>query len=85
MNTIAIIGFVIVLAGVGHFFYSIFAWLKYGVWKIISLGYWFNLERIDTKFIGVNKILNFLFLDISATIPLIALGILLLLSSKENY
>ena len=83
-SILGIIGLGVVLVGVGHILYAIIIWLKDGVWKTISLGYWFNSERFDTKFIGLNKILNFIFLDISATLPLIILGIFLFAASKDN-
>ena len=82
-SIIGIIGLGIIVSGLGHILYSIIIWLKDGIWKTISLGHWFNLERFDTKFIGLNKILNFIILDISATLPLILLGLLLYGASRE--
>ena len=61
-SIIGIIGLGVIVSGLGHILYSIIIWLKDGIWKTISLGYWFNLERFDTKFIGLNKILNFIIL-----------------------
>ena len=76
-------GLGIILFGVGHIFFAIIVWLKEGVWKTISLGYWFNSGRFDTGFIGLNKILNFIILDISATLPLIALGFFIYAASRD--
>ena len=83
----SILGFVglgIVLFGLGHILFSIVVWLKDGVWKTISLGYWFNLGKFDTGFLGLNKILNFILLDISATLPLIASGFWIYAASRIN-
>ena len=76
-------GLGIILIGVGHILFAIIVWLKDGVWKTISLGYWFNLDRFDTGLIGLNKILNFIILDISATLPLIALGFFIYAASRD--
>ena len=80
---LGMIGVGIMLFGVGHFLFAIIVWLKDGVWKTISLGYWFNTGRFDTGFIGLNKILNFIILDISATLPLIALGFFIYAASRD--
>tara|TARA_B100001093_G_C26574126_1_gene904229 strand:- start:273 stop:830 length:558 start_codon:yes stop_codon:yes gene_type:complete len=80
---LGMIGLGIILFGVGHIFFAIIVWLKDGVWKTISLGYWFNLGRFDTGFIGLNKILNFVILDISATLPLIAIGFFIYAASRD--
>jgi len=58
--------------------------LKEGVWKTISLGYWFNLDRFDTGFKGVDKILDYTILDISAFFPLVVLGLVIFLASQED-
>ena len=76
-------GLGIILIGVGHILFAVIIWLKDGVWKTISLGYWFNSERFDTGFIGLNKILNFIILDISATLPLILLGLFIYAASRD--
>ena len=82
-SILGMIGLGIIIAGVGHILFAAIVWLKDGVWKTISLGYWFNLERFDTGLVGLNKILNFIILDISATIPLIALGFFIYGASRD--
>jgi len=84
-NTIlGMIGLGIIVVGVSHILYSAFVWLKEGVWKSISLGYWFNLDRFDTGFKGVDKILDYTILDISAFFPLVVLGLVIFLASQED-
>ena len=84
-NTIlGMIGLGIIVVGVSHILYSAFVWLKEGVWKSISLGYWFNLDRLDTGFKGVDKILDYTILDISAFFPLVVLGLVIFLASQED-
>ena len=82
-SILGLTGLGIVLFGLGHILFAIFVWLKDGVWKTISLGYWFNLGKFDTGFIGLNKILNFIVLDISATLPLVALGFFIYAASRD--
>ena len=82
-SILGLVGLGIVLLGLGHILFSIVVWLKDGVWKTISIGYWFNSERFDTGFIGLNKILNFIILDISATLPLILIGFVIYAASKD--
>ena len=82
-SILGLVGLGIVLFGLGHILFSIVVWLKDGVWKTISIGYWFNSERFDTGFIGLNKILNFIILDISATLPLILIGFFIYAASKD--
>ena len=83
-SILGMIGLGIIVVGVSHILYSAFVWLKEGVWKSISLGYWFNLDRFDTGFKGVDKILNYTILDISAFFPLVVLGLVIFLASQED-
>ena len=83
-SILGIIGFGIIVVGICHILYSAFIWLKEGVWKTISLGYWFNLDRFDTGFKGVDKILDYTILDISAFFPLVVLGLVIFLASQED-
>jgi len=83
-SILGMIGLGIIVVGVSHILYSAFVWLKEGVWKSISLGYWFNLDRFDTGFKGVDKILDYTILDISAFFPLVVLGLVIFLASQED-
>lgn len=83
-SILGIIGFGIIVVGICHILYSAFILLKEGVWKTISLGYWFNLDRFDTGFKGVDKILDYTILDISAFFPLVVLGLVIFLASQED-
>ena len=85
------IGQVIMFAGAGHILFAIYVWLKNGVWTTISLGDWGitifklnDLGRIDTGWWAINKVLNYIILDSSVAIPLIAIGYIIYINSKDD-
>ena len=86
-----LIGQGIMLAGAGHILFAIYVWLKNGVWTTISLGDWgitiFKLNdigRIDTGWWAINKVLNYIILDSSVAIPLIAIGFIIYINATDD-
>ncbi len=85
-----LIGQGIMLIGAGHIVYAIYVWLKIGIWKTISLGDWgvtiFTLGdygRFDTGWWALNKILNYIILDSSAALPIIAIGFIIYVAASD--
>jgi len=76
-------GFIIILAGILNLLFAIFLWFKSGVWELLSLGTWiewstYDLNRIDTGWWGIDKIVNYLIFDANAILPLLILGCMFL-------
>ena len=85
------IGQVIMFAGAGHILFAIYVWLKKGIWTTISLGDWGitifklnDLGRIDTGWWAINKVLNYIILDLSVAIPLIAIGFIIYINATDD-
>ena len=80
------IGQAIMFAGAGHILFAIFGWLKNGIWTTISLGDWVGIfDRFDTGWWAVNKVLNYIILDLSAALPLIAIGFIIYINAKGDW
>ena len=86
------IGQVMMFAGAGHILFAIYVWLKKGIWTTISLGDWGitifklnDLGRIDTGWWAINKVLNYIILDLSVAIPLIAIGFIIYINAKGDW
>jgi|TARA_Y100000031_G_C8161607_1_gene357292 hypothetical protein len=76
-------GFIIILAGILNLLFAIFLWFKSGVWELLSLGTWiewstYDLNRIDTGWWGIDKMVNYLIFDANAILPLLILGCMFL-------
>ena len=78
------IGSGIMLVGAGHIILGLVMWLKTGVWTIIALGDWLSLERFDTGWWAINKVINYIIIDSSAALPLIAIGYIIYINSKDD-
>ena len=79
------IGQAIMFAGAGHILFAIFGWLKNGIWTTISLGDWVGIfDRFDTDWWAVNKVLNYIILDLSAALPLIAIGFIIYIGASDD-
>ncbi len=86
-----LIGQAIMLVGAGHIIFAIYVWLRSGVWTTISLGDWgitiFKLSdygRFDTGWWAINKVLNYIILDSSAALPIIAVGYLIYIGASDD-
>ena len=82
-------GFIIILAGILNLLFAIFLWFKSGVWELLSLGTWiewstYDLNRIDTGWWAINKVLNYIILDLSVAIPLIAIGFIIYINATDD-
>ena len=76
-------GFITILAGILNLLFAIFLWFKSGVWELLSLGTWiewstYDLNRIDTGWWGIDKMVNYLIFDANAFVPLLILGCMFL-------
>ena len=78
------IGAGIMLVGAGHIILGLVMWLKSGEWTIIALGDWLSLERFDTGWWAINKVINYIMIDSSAALPLIAIGFIIYMASKDD-
>ena len=78
------IGSGIMIAGAGHILLAIVVWLKNGEWTIVSLGDWLSLERLDSGWWAINKVFNYIMLDSSAALPLVATGYIIYINSKDD-
>ena len=72
-------GFITILAGILNLLFAIFLWFKSGIWELLSLGTWiewstYDLNRIDTGWWGIDKMVNYLIFDVNAIFPLLILG-----------
>ena len=86
-----IIGLSIFAAGL-NFLYTIYIWLRYGEWAVVSIAWWLEyiieIEKIATGWKGADKILNFFYYKINASftfllIALIGFFIAAYFSNKE--
>ena len=76
-------GFITILAGILNLLFATFLWFKSGVWELLSLGTWiewstYDLNRIDTGWWGIDKMVNYLIFDANAILPLLILGYMFL-------
>ena len=78
------IGSGIMIIGAGHILLAIVIWLKNGVWTQIALGDWLSLDRFDTGWWAINKVLNYILLDSSAALPLVVIGYIIYINSKDD-
>ena len=67
-------------AAIGNFTYTIYLWLRYGEWVVVSLGWWLRylieVKEISTGWKGADIILNWLAYQINASFPLIIIAII---------
>ena len=69
-----------IFAAIGNFIYTIYLWLRYGEWVVVSLGWWLGylieVKEISTGWKGADIILNWLTYQINAAFPLIIIAII---------
>ena len=74
-----IIGLSIFAAGL-NFIYTIYIWLRYGEWAVVSIGWWLDyvieIKEIATGWKGADKILNYFTYKINASFTLLIIALI---------